>query len=236
MVIGTFTIKSGGRTKRRECREQGTATSIICVPHKENNPPYRVASASWRPRMLLNLCGLDPILKAARNPYGCGFQVLEVLRQESALGTWIYSRLMQSLLFACGAGTAKPSNLQAHNLNLKSVHRGDLLFQSLKGLRCKFQNFAALKAGKMKMVPLGPHLVVMLLAAQVHQIKFINHAQFLEQVNGAIDGRAVDIWILLAGMAQKLCRVQMRSRALDGLNQDSPLRCQTYSFGFYLTQ
>jgi hypothetical protein len=148
----------------------------------------------------------------------------------------VFSLLLQLVLFLCSTGAAKPSNLQAHDLNLKVVRCGDFLLQALEGGTGKFLDLSTLKTSQMQMVVLGSNLVIMFLAVQMHEIQFIDQAQPLQQLDGPVDRRPVDVGIAPARLIEKARRVQMLLGVLDGFDKSAPLRSQAYSFGFHLIQ
>jgi len=88
----------------------------------------------------------------------------------------------------------------------------------------------------MQMVILCFDLVIMLLAIEVHQIEFVDHAQLLKQLDGSVNRRAIDIGITLAGLPQQARCVKMRRCLLDGFDQCATLRRQPYTASFHLTQ
>lgn len=139
-------------------------------------------------------------------------------------------------LFPCGTAAAEPSCFETYYLNLKLVRRRDFMPQPLKLRSREFDDLSAREAGKMKMVPLGPDLVVMLLPVEVHQIELVNHAQLLQQLNRSIDGRTVDVWRSLTSQPEKACCVKVRRRLLNGLDQSPALSSEAYSSGFHLIQ
>jgi hypothetical protein len=144
--------------------------------------------------------------------------------------------LLQMFLFPCGAGAAKSSCFQTYYLNLKLVRRRDFMLQPLKRGSREFDDLPAREAGKMKMILFCPDLVIVLLAVEVHQIELVDHAQFLQQLDGPIDGRAVDFWFSLRGLLQQAFRIEMRGRLLNRLDQSAALRSEAYSSGSQLIQ
>ena len=80
----------------------------------------------------------------------------------------------------------------------------------------------------MQVVLLGLDLEVVLLTVQVHQIEFVNHAQLLQQLDGAIHGCAVNIGVTFAGQLQQARCVQMGRCLLYGLDQSAALPSQPH--------
>lgn len=148
----------------------------------------------------------------------------------------VFVLLLRSFFFLCRASTAESSDFQPRYMNVELIRSADLLFQSFKRGSCKFDNCSAPKTGKMKVVLPRPSFVIMLLTVQVHQIEFVNHAQFLQQLDGPIYGRAIDVWFFSSGQLQQAFGIKMRGCLLNGLDQDAPLSRQPYSSGSHLIQ
>ena len=73
------------------------------------------------------------------------------------------------------------------------------------------------------MVAAGFDFVVVLLAFQMHQVEFVNKAVALQEIEGAIDGGAVDGGLALAGESEERGGVQMLVGALDDFEEDAAL-------------
>ena len=164
-------------------------------------------------------------MKAARSRFGCGSQILVVLRQESTAGIWFYL-LLQMFLFLCSAQTAKPSCLKPYNLNLEIVFCRYLLFEPFKCGSRELDNLSTPKTSQMQMVLMSFCLKVVLLAVQVHQIQFVDQAQHLKQFDRSVHCRAVNIGITLAGALQQARCIQMSRCLLNGFDQSAALRGQ----------
>ena len=119
-----------------------------------------------RAKELLKLCGQDSYSEGSPQSIRLWFPGPRGSPPRVSRGDLVLVLLLQTLLFLCSAGAAKPSNFQAHYLNLELIRCGDFLFQSLERGSRKFENLTAFKAGKMQMVFLGLDLVVVLLAVR----------------------------------------------------------------------
>jgi hypothetical protein len=134
------------------------------------------------------------------------------------------------------AALTDPTDLQADDADLKSALLGHLLLQPFKGGACVLHDGPAAKAGHMGVIAIRLGLVVMSLALDVHQIQFIDQAPLLQEGNSPIDGRAVDVGVLLLSEAEKVGGIQMPGRVLDDANQQASLGCHPDSFGGKLIQ
>ena len=73
------------------------------------------------------------------------------------------------------------------------------------------------------MIDVGFGLIEVLLAIQMHQVQLVDQAQFLQELQRAIDGGAIDAFIAPSGKLQKARGIQMTVGFLDGFDQDLPL-------------
>jgi hypothetical protein len=122
-----------------------------------------------------------------------------------------------------GTPPAQPSNLETHDLYCKIILCRDLPFQPLECGAVKLLDFPTTKTGKMQMVFLRLDLVIMLFSVEVHQVQLIDQPQALEQLQGPVYGRAIDIGVPLAGARQERSCIKVGVRALDGFDQRTPL-------------
>src|ERR1700679_2590068 len=131
--------------------------------------------------------------------FGCGPQVLAVSAKSYPRGSGLSFKLASGNLLLRRAPPAHPSNLEAHDLHCKIVLCRDFPLETLECGAVKFLDLPAMKTGKMQMVFLRLDLVIMLFSVEVHQVQLIDEAQPLQQLEGPIDGRAIDVGIPLAG-------------------------------------
>jgi hypothetical protein len=59
----------------------------------------------------------------------------------------------------------------------------------------------------MQMIFLGLDLVVVLLSVEVHEVKFIDHAETFQQLKRPVHSRAIDVWIALSRETQQTRRI-----------------------------
>jgi len=91
----------------------------------------------------------------------------------------------------------------------------DLTLETIEEVTLEFHYLAAAQAGHVHMITLGPALVVMLLAFEVHQVKFVNQAITLKQGQRPVDGYTVNMRIQFVRLAQDLAGVEVLFRRLD---------------------
>jgi hypothetical protein len=135
-----------------------------------------------------------------------------------------------------GTPPAQTSDLETHDLHFKIILCRDLPLQPLERGAVKLLNLSTTKTGKMQMVLLRLDFVIMLLSVEVHQVKLIDQPEPLEQLQGPVDGRTIDIGIPLAGARQERSCIEVGVRALDGFDQRTPLRGQPNPSRLYLIQ
>ncbi len=73
------------------------------------------------------------------------------------------------------------------------------------------------------MAPIALRLTEMLFASEMHQAQFVNEAEFLEKIQGAINGRAVDACVSLARLFEERNGVKVMISLLKRLNNGPPL-------------
>ena len=74
----------------------------------------------------------------------------------------------------------------------ESGSRVPSVLSATQNLAYKFGDLAAAQTGHVDVVAAQLALVVMTLAVDVHQIQLVDHALALQQVQGAVDGAAID--------------------------------------------
>jgi hypothetical protein len=135
-----------------------------------------------------------------------------------------------------GTPPAQSSNLETHDLNFKIVLCRDLPLQPLECGAVKLLDLSTTKTGKMQMVFLRLDFVIMLFSVEVHQVQLIDEPEPLQQLQGPVYGRAIDIGVPLSGSRQEGGCIKVGVRALDGFDQRTPLRGQPNPPRLYLIQ
>ena len=116
--------------------------------------------------------------------------------------------------------------------NLKSEVRFDLLAQALQRFAEKLLHFAAAEADHVRVFLLAPRLIIVLLAGLVHEIELVHQAAFLQQLQRAVDGDAIQLRVFLLRQLKEALRIQMLAGLVDEVEQDLPLARETYrAFG-----
>jgi hypothetical protein len=104
---------------------------------------------------------------------------------------------------------AVAADFQAGDYDVEVAIALDLPLEAVEKTAFEFRNFAAAKTGHVDVVSLGATLVVMFLALEVHEVKFIDQAVAFEETQGPIDRHTIDLGINLACVAQDLAGVEM---------------------------
>src|SRR5579864_9118871 len=128
--------------------------------------------------------------------------------------------------FACAqnlAVLAITAYLGARQHDLKTEMRFDLPPDSLKRLAEELFHFAASQADHVRVLLLSARLVVVLVAAIVHQVQLIHQTAFLQQLQRAIDSDAVELGVLLLGHLKQVLGVKMLAGFVDKLEQNLTL-------------
>ena len=118
---------------------------------------------------------------------------------------------------------AVPANFQAGHHNVELAVALNLTFEPVEQIAFKLRDLAAAQAGHVDVVSLRTALVEMLLALHMHEVKLIDQAVTLEQINSPIDGDAVNLRINPPRLAQNLAGIQMLLCRLDDAQNSPPL-------------
>jgi hypothetical protein len=105
----------------------------------------------------------------------------------------------------------------------------DLLLQFFVEVGFKFAHFAAFQAGDVDVVPKAVAFVEVLVAAEVQQVELIDEAVALEQIEGAVDGDAMDAGIDFLGPFENGAGVQVAFGVVHDLEQDFSLACKAHA-------
>ena len=103
--------------------------------------------------------------------------------------------------------------------HLKSEVALDLLAQALQRLAEKLFHLAAAQADHVRVLLLQPRLVVMLVAAVVHQVQFVHQTARLQHFQRAIDRDPVELRVLLLGQLEQALGIQMLAGLVDQFEQ-----------------
>jgi hypothetical protein len=102
----------------------------------------------------------------------------------------------------------------------------DLLFQLLVQVRLEFADGSTLQASDVDVVAGTVAFVEVLVAAQVEQVQFVNQAVAFEQVDGAVDGHAVDARVELLRAIENRSGVEMALGVVHHLEENFSLARQ----------
>ena len=117
----------------------------------------------------------------------------------------------------------EPANLQPRNQHPKPAILLHPLFELLKLITHKLGNLPAPQTSHVNMIPAQLPLVIMPLAVDVHQVKFIDHPLPLQQPQRPIHRTTIHAGIKPLRPAQNLTRIQMFARSLNHAQDRAPL-------------
>src|SRR6185503_12275070 len=121
---------------------------------------------------------------------------------------------------------AVSADFGAREGNLESELRLDLATHGLQLFAEKFLDTAATQANNMRMLLFQTGLVVMFFALEMSQIQLVHQSAFLEQLQGAIYGDAIEFGIFFLGHLIQTFGVQMQTGIVDQIEQQAPLARQ----------
>ena len=134
---------------------------------------------------------------------------------------------LQQLFGGIGAAIrAVSAHFQAADYDVKAAVAFDLTLKAVEEIAFKFHDLAATQAGHMDVIALRTPLVEVLLALHVHKIEFVNESMPLQELEGAVNGNAIDGGIKLAGMAQDLRSIKVLLGVLDHAEDGATLPSQ----------
>jgi hypothetical protein len=123
----------------------------------------------------------------------------------------------------CAALGAIAAHFEAADDDVEAAVALNLTFQTIKQVAFKFCDLATAEASHVNVVALRAAFIEMLFAFHVHEIKFVNQAVTLEQIESAIDGNPIDLRIDFAGPAENLASVEMLFGGFDDAENGAAL-------------
>jgi hypothetical protein len=128
------------------------------------------------------------------------------------------------LFFGGGeAGVADAAYFGAGDGDLHVEVAGDLFLELFVEAAFKFADFAATQAGDVDMVARAVGFVVVAVAAEMQEIKFVDEAVFFEEIDGAVDGDEMDAGIDFYGAVEDLVDVEVLFGGVHDLENDATL-------------
>jgi len=109
---------------------------------------------------------------------------------------------------------------------------GDLTFQLLEEAGLEFADFTAAQAGDVNVVARAVGFVVMLVAAEMQEIEFVDQAMALQEIDGAIDRDAMDARIDALGALEDFVGGEVALGAVHHLEEDAALAREADAFFF----
>ena len=133
-----------------------------------------------------------------------------------------------NLLFSGGeAIVADAADFGTRNGNLDVAIARDLIFELLVKPGFEFADLAATKAGDMNVVARAVGFVVVAIATKVQEIKLVNEAFFLQQVDRAVDGDEVNFRADFLSAIEDLINVEVLLGRVHDLENDTALASET---------
>jgi hypothetical protein len=105
----------------------------------------------------------------------------------------------------------------------------DLLFQLLVERRLELADRSAFQTGDVDVIAGAVAFIEMLVATQVQQIEFIDQAVAFQQIDGAVDGHAMDARVKLLRAVQNGAGIEMALGAVHHLEQNFSLTGQAHA-------
>jgi hypothetical protein len=93
--------------------------------------------------------------------------------------------------------------------------------------RFEFTDFATAEAGDVDMVARTVGFVIVTITAKMEKIEFVDQALFLEEIDGAIDGDEMDVWINFLGAAENLIDIEVLFSVIHDLENHAALARKT---------
>ena len=115
------------------------------------------------------------------------------------------------------------ANFGARQYDLKSEMLFDLAAQLGQWFAKKFFNFTASQADDVSVFLLQSGLVIMLIAALMHQVELVDESALFEHLQGAVDGDAIELRILLFGEFEKGVGVEVLAGFVDQFEKNFAL-------------
>jgi hypothetical protein len=125
------------------------------------------------------------------------------------------------------AGATVSADFQSGYHDVEGAVALDLAFEAIEKSTLELGDLAAAQASHVDMIALRTTLVKMLFSLQVHEIEFVNQAVALEQMQGAIDGDAIDLRVDATGFAEDLAGVEMLFGGFDDAEDGAALAGHT---------
>lgn len=131
-----------------------------------------------------------------------------------------FGHLLGAEHLAVGAITA---DFGAGDHDLKAEGGFDLAAEALQHIAEKLFHLAATEADDMGVLLLRPGLVVVLIAAIVHEVQLIHQAAFFQQFQGAVHGDAVQFRVPLLRHAIEAFGIEVLAGLVDQFEQQLAL-------------
>jgi hypothetical protein len=130
------------------------------------------------------------------------------------------SREPESSLFATGGAIS--GDFQSRHHDPEPAVFLHLPLESLENIAHEFQALARAQTSQVDVIPVQLALVIMILAMDVHEVRFVDQPVPLQQLEGAADRAATHAGIQLLGLAQELGGIQVFGRNLHHAQDGAP--------------
>ena len=127
------------------------------------------------------------------------------------------------LFFGSQAIVADAAHFGARDSNLDTAVACDLVFQLIVEMTLEFADFSAAEAGDVDMIARAVGFVVVTIAAEMEEVKFVDEALFLEEIDSAIDGDEMDFVADFLGAFENLIDIEMLFGVVHDLENHAAL-------------
>jgi len=117
---------------------------------------------------------------------------------------------------------------RARQNDLKSEMGFDLTPEPLQRFAEKLFDFAAAEADDVRVFLFSARLIKVLFTGLMHQIEFVNKPAFLEELERAVNGDAVELWVFLLGELEEAFGIEVLAGLVDQVKQDLTLAGQAH--------
>jgi hypothetical protein len=127
---------------------------------------------------------------------------------------------------ACAKGLAVgaiAADFSSGEHDLKAEVGFDLTAEPLQGVAEELFHFSATEADDVGVFLFAARFVKMLLTRLVHEIELVHESTFLEELEGAVDGDAVELRVFFPGELEEAFGVEVLAGFVDEIEEDLAL-------------
>jgi hypothetical protein len=143
-------------------------------------------------------------------------------------------RLGVSFGRCAAAGGTIAADFEPGDNDVEAAIALDLSLEAVEQIAFEFGDLSATETGHVDVISLRATLIKMFFALQVHEIEFIDQPLALEEVEGAVDGDAVDLRIEFLGAAKNSGGIEVLLGGFDDTQDHFALAGHAKSAGHEL--